>query len=423
MRSQIQIQIKFLTLWINWHQSLLQQALRFLYSLPVKITTISFLSLIAFPSNANWTDFSQPNQSTINYFIEFKPGIYNQPLDTNIKKLLSEIKYLSTHQINIVGISQSASSLATYDLALLRAETIKKQLVRQGIAADRIIVSGEDENFVMPDEILHGVFVTSSEIRSNTEALLKIIPEDQNKVAFIEFPTGVYDNPIPNQLNEKIQSLLSLPRNQILRLIGISQSKTNLATQSLALQRAQTVADQLILSGIDGSRIKLDTEVTNNIQDMYLTHGVHIIAISNQPKDPQNEPLDRVLEQLNSPNKNTIATSQSKETLHQSSQQDSENPPANHNKSCTQLNIQTGSLKKNIQREIADCGYLIGEWSFGTEEEYIDWIIPVAYRVNVEQGIFGILKIIEKNYQIRAHVHQLDRSIDFLPSIQYEKGQ
>jgi len=421
MRSQIQI--KFLTLWINWHQSLLQQALRFLHSLPVKITTISFLSLIAFPSNANWIDFSQPNQSTINYFIEFKPGIYNQPLDTNIEKLLSEIKYLSTHQINIVGISQSASSLATYDLALLRAETIKKQLVRQGIAADRIIVSGEDENFVMPDEILHGVFVTSSEIRPNTEALLKIIPEDQNKVAFIEFAAGVYDNPIPNQLNEKIQSLLSLPRNQILRLIGISQSKTNLATQSLALQRAQTVADQLIAAGIKGSRIKLDTEITNNIQDMYLTHGVHIIAIRNQPKDPQNKPLDRVLEQLNSPNKNTTATSHNKETLKQSPKQDSENPPANHNKPCTQLNIQTGSLKKNIQREIADCGYLIGEWSFGTEEEYIDWIIPVAYRVNVEEGIFGILKIIEKNYQIRAHVHQLDRSIDFLPSIQYEKGQ
>ena len=389
----------------------------------MKITIISFLSLIAFPSNANWTDFSQPNQSTINYFIEFKPGIYNQSLDTNIEKLLSEIKYLPTHQINIVGISQSASSLATYDLALLRAETIKKQLVRQGIAADRIIVSGEDENFVMPDQILHGVFVTSSENSLNPEALLKIIPEDQNKAAFIEFPAGVYDNPIPNQLNEKIQSLLSLPRNQILRLIGISQSKTNLATQPLALQRAQTVADQLIAAGIESSRIKLDTEITNNIQDMYLTHGVHIIAISNQPKDPQNVPIDRVLEQLNSPNKNTIATSQSKETLHQSSQQDSQNPPANHNKSCTQLNIQTGSLKKNIQREIADCGYLIGEWSFGTEEEYIDWIIPVAYRVNVEQGIFGILKIIEKNYQIRAHVHQLDRSIDFLSSIQYEKGQ
>jgi outer membrane protein OmpA-like peptidoglycan-associated protein len=420
---QIQIQLNFLSFCNQYAQWFLQSALGLLHSLTVKITTISFLSLIAFSSDANWTDFSQPNQSAINYFIEFQPGIYNQPIDTNIEKLLSDIKHLSTHQINIVGISQSASSLATYDLALLRAKTIKKQLVRQGIYADRIIVSGEDENFVMPDEILHGVFVTSSENMLETEALLKTNPAEQNKAAFIEFPSGVYDNPMPNQLNRTIQSLLSLPQDQTLRLVGISQSKTNLATQPLALQRAQTVADQLIAAGFKATRIKLDSEVTNNVQDMYLTHGVHIFVTSNKTKDTQHEPLDTVLERLNSSNTNTIATNQNKETHKQSPQQDKQDPTTNHNKSCTQLNIQTGSLKKNIQREIADCGYLIGEWSFGTEEEYIDWIIPVAYKTNVEKGIFGILNSLEKNYQIRAHVHQLDRSIDFLPSIQYEKGQ
>jgi len=420
---QLQIQLNFLSSRNHYAQWFLQSLSGLMHSLTVKITTISFLSLIPFSSDANWTDFSQPNQSAINYFVEFQPGIYNQPKDTNIEKLLSEIKHLSSHQINIVGISQSASSLATYDLALLRAKTIKKQLVRQGIYADRIIVSGEDENFVMPDEILHGVFVTSSENMLETEALLKTNPAEQNKAAFIEFPSGVYDNPMPNQLNRTIQSLLSLPQDQTLRLIGISQSKTNLATQSLALQRAQNVADQLIAAGFKATRIKLDSRITNNVQDMYLTHGVHIFVNSNNNKDTQHEPLDTVLKRLNSPNKNTIATNQSKETLEKSPKQDSENPPANHNKSCTQLNIQTGSLKKNIQREIADCGYLIGEWSFGTEEEYIDWIIPVAYKVNVKEGIFGILNSLEKNYQIRAHVHQLDRSIDFLPSIQYEKGQ
>ena len=420
---QIQIQLNFLSFCNHYAQWFIQSALGLLHSLTVKITTISFLSLIAFSSDANWTDFSQPNQSAINYFIEFQPGIYNQPLDTNIEKLLSDIKHLSTHQINIVGISQSASSHATYDLALLRAKTIKKQLVRQGIYADRIIVSGEDENFVMPDEILHGVFVTSSENMLETEALLKKNPVEQNKAAFIEFPSGVYDNPMPNQLNRTIQSLLSLPQDQTLRLVGISQSKTNLATQSLALQRAQTVADQLIAAGIEGSRIKLNNEVTNNIQDMYFTHGVQIFVTSNTTKDTQPEPLDTVLERLNSSNTNTIATNQSKEIIEQRPKQDSENALPDANQSCTQLNIQTGSLKKNIQREIADCGYLIGEWSFGTEEEYIDWIIPVAYKTNVEKGIFGILNSLEKNYQIRAHVHQLDRSIDFLPSIQYEKGQ
>jgi outer membrane protein OmpA-like peptidoglycan-associated protein len=42
-----------------------------------------------------------------------------------------------------------------------------------------------------------------------------------------------------------------------------------LATQSLALQRAQNVADQLIAAGFKATRIKLDTKVTNNVQDMY----------------------------------------------------------------------------------------------------------------------------------------------------------
>ena len=420
---QLQIQLNFLPFCNQYAQKFFQSLSGLLHSLTVKITTISFLSLIAFSSDANWTDFNHPNQLAINYFIEFKPGIYTQPKNTNIDKLLSEIRNLPTHQINIVGISQSASSFATYDLAMLRAKTIKKKLVHQGIAADRIIVSGEDENFVMPDEILHGVFVTSSENKSNTEVILKTNPAEQNKAEFIEFATGVYDNPMPNQLNRTIQSLLSLPQDQTLRLVGISQSKTNLATQSLALQRAQTVADQLIAAGFKATRIKLDSKVTNNIQDMYLTHGVHIFVASNTTKDTQHEPLDTVLERLNSSNTNTIATNQSKEILEQSPKQDSENALPDANQSCTQLNIQTGSLKKNIQREIADCGYLVGEWSFGTEEEYIDWIIPVAYKTNVEDGIFGILNSLEKNYQIRAHVHQLDRSIDFLPSIQYEKGQ
>jgi flagellum-specific peptidoglycan hydrolase FlgJ len=150
---------------------------------------------------------------------------------------------------------------------------------------------------------------------------------------------------------------------------------------------------------------------------------VHIFVNSNNSKDTQHEPLDTELERLNSSNKNTNTSNQSKKIHKQSPEQDKQDPLPDANQSCTQLNIQTGSLKKNIQREIADCGYLIGEWSFGSEEEYIDWIIPVAYKVNVKEGIFGILNSLEKNYQIRAHVHQLDRSIDFLPSIQYEKGQ
>ena len=90
---------------------------------------------------------------------------------------------------------------------------------------------------------------------------------------------------------------------------------------------------------------------------------------------------------------------------------------------CSELTIKKGSLKTNIQREIADCGYLMGDWNFGTDQELIDWLIPIPYSVKVEKGIFGVLNLIEENYQIRAHVHQLDKSIDFLASIKHDREQ
>jgi hypothetical protein len=422
MQLQIQIQLKFLSLLQNYIQRYFQIALGFFNSLFLKKNSISFLCLIALYSNANGIDQGQPNESAINYFIEFKPGIYNQPKDNNIDYLLTEINHLSTEQIKIKGISQSESDIATFNLALLRAETVKKRLVHQGIAPDRIIVSGEHKNFVMPNKIYHGAFITISENRYSEDDSIINNTEENKNVAFIEFPVGAYSKINPKQLERILGSLISLPNHSPLKLIGISQSKTNLATESLALQRARTVEDLLIASGIEAARIKLETEVTNNVIGNYLMHGVRILSTSNSPKDIQYESLDSVLEQLDSSNKNTPKITPSTEIIPQKALE--QTPPDDYSQtSCTRLNIQKGSLKKNIQREITACGYRMGKWNFGTDEEYIDWIIPVAYKVNVDEGIFGILNIIEKNYQIRAHVHQLDRSIDFLPSINYERGQ
>lgn len=418
------VQLKFLSFVTNYSRRYLHIAFIFINSISIKITYISSLCSIALFSNANWIDHSQPSQSAINYFIEFKPGIYNQPKNNNIEPLVDKINRFSTYQINIIGISQSASSQATYNLALLRAETIKKELVRQGIASDRIVISGENENFVLPEEIIHGVFVRSSESNTHTK-VPKRATKDITKVSFIQFHAGVYNKPIDKQLNTTVKTLLSLPNNSPLLLVGVSQSKSNLATESLAIQRAQTVADQLIANGIEASRISLEKEVTNNVQDIYLYHGVHIFAINHEAAETDQKPLDSLLQEINSPTKNILKIPRNEEIIQQSPETTLE-PIAtisDNQKPCNELNIQKGSLKKNIQREIADCGYLMGQWNFGTDEEYIDWLIPVAYKVNVDKGIFGILNIIEKNYQIRAHLHQLDKSIDFLPSINRTKVQ
>lgn len=422
---QLFLQLRFLSYLAQYSRRYLHIAFIFINSVSIKITSISSLCLIALFSNANWVDHSQPSQSAINYFIEFKPGIYNQPKNNNIEPLVDKINRFSTYQIHIVGISQSASSQATYNLALLRAETIKKEFVRQGIASDRIVISGENENFVLPEEIIHGVFVKSSESNNHTEVPKNSTKEDITKVSFIQFRAGVYDKPIDNQLNTTVKTLLSLPNNTPLLLVGVSQSKTNLATDSLAIQRAQTVADQLIAGGIEASRISLEKQVINNVQDMYLYHGVHIFAINHEAAENDQKPLDSLLQEISSPTKNILKIPRNEEIIQQSPKTTLE-PIASisdNQKSCNELNIQKGSLKKNIQREIADCGYLMGEWNFGTDEEYIDWLIPVAYKVNVDKGIFGILNIIETNYHIRAHLHQLDKSIDFLPSINRTKIQ
>ena len=89
---------------------------------------------------------------------------------------------------------------------------------------------------------------------------------------------------------------------------------------------------------------------------------------------------------------------------------------ANSN-NCTTVIIKTGSLRSNLEREIAECGYVMGRWKFGSEDELIDWDVPVAYSTTVDNGIIEVLQLIERNYQIRAHIHQLDKSIDFFPSI------
>ena len=64
----------------------------------------------------------------------------------------------------------------------------------------------------------------------------------------------------------------------------------------------------------------------------------------------------------------------------------------------------------------------MGHWKFGSIDELIDWHVPTAYSTKVDNGVVGVLQLIERNYQIRAHIHQLDKSIDFFPSVQQRGG-
>ena len=407
-----------------------------LKKVPIVTAWIIFSSLsIASAENLNTTTES----SISDYFIEFNPGNYQQPtansLDVFIQRLYSTY---ANHHITLIGKSESRKSLASQQLALNRAIIIKKQLVKKGINANQIIVSGEYKNLKNEGDLQHGVVVSVSPAKEPDK---QSIPTDlssdtlnlkTSKIAFVEFLPSQYRQPIPNEIQRLLRQLRRYPNTTKIKIVGISQSKTTLATDALAHQRAKTVASSLVSSGISAERLVLDAEATNFVDNEHLTHGVYIyinsknhsnktFAVINEPASKQ-QLLNAVIEQISQDIKSENLEPEEVANLKISP------PPINTQLStaidlCSELTIKKGSLKTNIQREIADCGYLMGDWNFGTDVELIDWLIPIAYSVKVEKGIFGVLNLIEENYQIRAHVHQLDKSIDFLASIKHDRGQ
>jgi len=391
-----------------------------------KLLTLN-LVIFALPLAAESFTQTQVNQPfTDEYFVEFQPGNYDQQKTGSIDNLIQKIeKITADRQIKLVGYSQSKTSFASKLLALKRADIVKKSLVNQGIPEKQIKIYGEYENFKSEGKLLHGVLAIVTPISSDGVVLKrnigskKYLSNHYKTIGFIAFLPAVYNREIPGEINKILPKLNPLPTTAKIIILGISQSRTSLATKKLAQQRAKVVADSLIRSGIARERLLLDAETTNFIENNYLIHGVRIFVEIDSSSTIKTNNLDSI-----TPRKNTPTEQQ--QGLHNIIKQlDPSLDPSSKSATglCSELKIETGSLKKNIQREIGECGYLMGEWNFGTEQEYIDWLIPVAYRVDTEKGVFKILTILEKNYQIRAHIHQLDRSIDFLPSLKRDKGQ
>lgn len=287
-------------------------------------------------------------------------------------------------------------------------------------------------------------------------------------VKFIKFEPSEYQNEKDGEIEAVINELKRLPENSIIRLIGHSQSRTNLATENLALDRALVVKEKLIDLGIVKENIELNTEIANNKNEGDLLHGVLLLALPpltteiNTPliaeqtageetdadtaktaqydmdtNDDQSiaDKTNTTIEQNEQPLTATISKDLN-QTIEQPEMAQTPTPETKVDKKpmqyidventveidlCDQVIMKEGSLKTNLEREIGDCGYVMGDWKFSSKTELIDWNIPISYSVIIEDGIFGILSLVEKNYQIRAHIHQLDKSIDFLSSVRHRR--
>ena len=86
-------------------------------------------------------------------------------------------------------------------------------------------------------------------------------------------------------------------------------------------------------------------------------------------------------------------------------------PPATYT-----LRLETGSLRGNLKRILADHGYTLGHWGFGSAEEEIDWRIPKGYSYTQPNDLAAVLRALGKTYRLRAVINELDQTVDFSPA-------
>ena len=89
-----------------------------------------------------------------------------------------------------------------------------------------------------------------------------------------------------------------------------------------------------------------------------------------------------------------------------------EKPPA----ATYTLRLETGSLRGNLVRILADHGYTLGQWGFGSAEEEIDWRIPKGYSYTQPNDLAAVLRALGRTYRLRAVINELDQTVDFSPA-------
>lgn len=220
------------------------------------------------------------------------------------------------------------------------------------------------------------------------------------KIGFIAFDHGDYDLKHLDEVERVFNQVQTLSDFISLYLIGHSHSQADQASKKLAHMRAETVRDELIDLGYKAAPIIIDYDVQNFVSSDTLLNGVSVlISAENGAVTNINQSEPSIVSVQNLPIQQSYTNTQPESDI------------------CSLVNMQVGSLRTNLEREISDCGYIMGRWRFGDGDEVIDWHVPVAYSIAVDNSLVGLLQLIERNYQIRAHIHELDSSIDFFPTI------
>jgi outer membrane protein OmpA-like peptidoglycan-associated protein len=261
----------------------------------------------------------------------------------------------------------------------------------------------------------------------------------EEEVGFITFEVSDYKHPSNMAVQQIAELLASFPDDVQILLSGHPYTRDILLPENLSQLRANTLKQKLVKEGINPLRIITQTAKLEPDHEEKILHGVAVyirraesstpvkkatidtskgqIAVASdrhsftqetlQVQQPEPKASEEQYQAMNI-NANTAAYFEHTQTP---------GSEASNKSYCKELQFKSGSLRANIEREINDCGYVMGRWVFGTENTLLDWYVPLGFQAQAAKGLPDLLTFIEQNYQIRAHVHQLDHSIDFLPSI------
>ena len=201
-------------------------------------------------------------------------------------------------------------------------------------------------------------------------------------VEVIPFGVGIYEKlgPRGTEATENLVVKLNDTDGKIY-LTGYAQSRSNLANEGLAHQRARLIAEVLIARGISPDRIEIDTHVTNHVSGKVL-HQVEAKTMKTGSY--------------------TVATSLEGDDL-----------PMQR---CGKIAFTSGSMKENITRALSDCEHTLGRWEFGETNYELDWKIPKEFELYLS-GMLPFLRFLRQNYGVDHRVNQIDATVDFFPYV------
>jgi len=187
-------------------------------------------------------------------------------------------------------------------------------------------------------------------------------------------------------------------------IVGHSRSRTDLATERLAMKRAKIVRQALVNNGISPSVIHLNTDV-RNYQTRVGAHPGAVVTLTQLSSASVQADTHKSVQAV-------VPVVDDKPIIEEVIEEVIEEIIIQTDPVYV-LHVEQGSLKANIIRILDEHHYSLGQWSF--DEPGMTWDKSVAndFYYPLMGGLPEILSVIHRLYRVQAMINTVDRTVDF----------